>query len=488
MFKKVVQKPCYEVNNIITYVDAMLTGEEAQVPEVTTPNHTNILNYFQRLLRNEKNMAISSKEILDIVSSLSSFDVGMSHISYQLTDFAKEMSAISESNLAIVEQTTASMSEVKQSIDTTASTLQSLAGESEALAQKNDASISLLKDVQSLKEDVLKNTTVMNDKIQQLANLATEVGKIVDSVQSIADQTNLLALNATIEAARAGENGRGFAVVATEIRKLADDTKDNLEGMKRFVGHIHAASQESVESLNSTLSSTNQMSDKIETVFDTVTVNVDMLKNVIQDVDDIHVSMNGIKSSADEIDKAMESSSSDAELLSHMTLNIHNEATQSVEFSKKISDIDDSLSTIVQNMFENLKCGRYSTTSKDLQNIINKAKVSHMAWLGDLDKMVTQMCIYPLQTNSRKCAFGHFYHSMDVSHPDIADEWQQIDVLHHEFHSLGDQVISAIKTKDKDAATRSRNEAKAISVRLIGILDTINGKLNNMSEIVSQCD
>lgn len=485
MFKKSIKRPCHEANRIIQYVDAMLSGQNPEKPNVNDPIHISLLNYFQRLLENEKNTALSAKEILDIVSSLSSFDVGMSHISYQLTDFSKEMSAISESNLAIVEQTTASMSEVKQSIDTAAFTLQHLATDSQALAEKNDASINLLEDVQSLKEDVLKNTTVMNDKIQQLANLATEVGKIVNSVQSIAEQTNLLALNATIEAARAGENGRGFAVVATEIRKLADDTKANLEGMTAFVGHIHTASQESVESLNSTLGSTNEMSDKIESVYDTVTVNVNMLKSIIQDVDNIHTSMNGIKLSADQIDKAMENSSSDAELLSHMTLNIHNEATQSVEFSRKISDIDDSLSEITRGMFENLKSGPYSTTSQDLQDIITKAKAGHINWLGDLDKMITQMRTYPLQTDSRKCAFGHFYHSIDVNHPDIADDWKKVDVLHHEFHNLGDQVINAIKSNDKDTSIRLGNEAKNISLQLIALLDKVYNKLNHMSGVIN---
>jgi hypothetical protein len=45
-------------------------------------------------------MSEAAKSILEIVSSLSSFDVGMSHISYQLTDFASEMAALSQSNLA----------------------------------------------------------------------------------------------------------------------------------------------------------------------------------------------------------------------------------------------------------------------------------------------------------------------------------------------------------------------------------------------------
>jgi methyl-accepting chemotaxis protein len=92
------------------------------------------------------------------------------------------------------------------------------------------------------------------------------------------------------------------------------------------------------------------MSEKIETVYNTVTVNVDMLKNVIEDVSNIHSSMEGIRRSADEIDQAMDASSSDAERLSDMTLSIHNEATQSVGFSKKISEIDDALSTIASQL------------------------------------------------------------------------------------------------------------------------------------------
>lgn len=484
MFKKFSKKqPCYEIQKIFSYLDIMLSGGNAELPQVKHPEHIQLLNYFQRLLANEEEMSVTAKDILNIVSSLSSFDVGMSHIAHQLTDFAGEMSALSESNLAIVEQTTAGMSEVKNSIDTTAKTLESLATESETLAQKNDESISLLKDVQNLKEDVLKNTTVMNEKIQQLAQLATEVGKIVNSVQSIAEQTNLLALNATIEAARAGENGRGFAVVATEIRKLADDTKENLEGMEQFVGHIHAAAQESIESLDSTLLSTNQMSDKIVTVYDTVTVNVDMLKHVIEDVDNIHVSMNGIKRSADEIDQAMESSSSDAERLSHMTLSIHQEATHSVEYSNRISIIDDELSQIATKMFTSLKCGRYSTTATELQEIISKAKESHITWLGDLYKMINNMRIYPLQTNSNKCAFGHFYNSLEVDHPELSKEWASIEVIHNEFHRIGDSVIAAVKRNDKEGADAFRRDAVAVSKQLIQILDTLHAKLDHLTTI-----
>lgn len=59
-----------------------------------------------------------------------------------------------------------------------------------------------------------------------------KIGEFTDAILSIANQTNLLALNAAIEAARAGEAGRGFSVVAEEIRKLADDSKENASAIQ----------------------------------------------------------------------------------------------------------------------------------------------------------------------------------------------------------------------------------------------------------------
>lgn len=222
------------------------------------------------------------------------------------------------------------------------------------------------------------------------------------------------------------------------------------------------------------------MSNKIEAVSDTVDKNVNMLKDVISNVGDIHKSMNGIRIAGKEINQAMEASSSDAERLSFTTQAIHKDATESVGFAKQISAIDDELSSIVTVMFEGVKGGKHGVTNEEFLEVILKTMKSHKIWIEGLHRIVTEMRVYPLQTNSNKCAFGHFYNAIHVDHNSIFEEWKQIDAIHHSFHNAGDKVINAVKQNNESEAKMLYSEASNLSTQMLALLEKVESKVAGM--------
>jgi len=480
IFKK---SPCDEAVCIIKNVEDRISGKTVKNPKVDYPIHQTLFKHFDRLLESEKKMAIGSRSMLNITASLSDFDVKMSHSAYNLIDFAKDMSNVSESNLAIVEEITASMNQVNESISNTSDTMNQLSKSSKTLVKKNDESMLQLNEVNILKENVVKDATIMSEQIKQLVDMAVKVNEIVNGVEEIAEQTNLLALNASIEAARAGEAGRGFAVVADEIRKLADSTKTNLDDMRVFVNNIHKAASGGQESMNNTMKSTNNMNSKLDIISGTIKENVSMLKDTIKDVDKISQSMEDIKEAAKQINIGMDSSTQDVEKLNYMTQSIHDDAIQSGENAKQISKIDEELSEIVREMIASLKGGNNAIKNEELINNLTKAKIAHGNWMNNLQRIADEMRTYPVQTNSKRCAFGHFYHSINITYPEIEKDWKDIDQVHHELHSIGTKVIEAVRAKDSAEARKLYLEADKLSKQVVEKIDKVLGLIEKNSKL-----
>lgn len=476
------RKPCNEATCILNYAKEKLNGRDVEEPSVKYPIHMTVLEYFNKLFSNEKQMSDSTKKLLDVNASLSDFDVKMTDMSYKLIDFANDLALLSESNLAVVEQTTASMSEVNNSIVQTTDTLAELSETSVSLLDRNNESLVQLKEINELKENVLNDADVMNKQIDALVELAKKVSEIVNGVGEIAEQTNMLALNASIEAARAGEHGKGFAVVANEIRKLADDTKRNLEGMRGFVSSIQEAAEDGQNSMKNTISSTHEMSNKIDIVSGTMETNVDMLRKTISDVQFINESALGIRVATNQISQAMEASSSDAEKLSAMTQLIHDDAVKSAEQAKEIGVVDDKLSGVVQEMMLALQGSTNAISNDEFLQTIAKAKAAHGKWMENLKRIVDEMKIYPLQTNGTKCAFGHFYQAIKVEHSSVKNDWEELGKLHLKFHDVGDKVLSAVKDEAEGNAQEQYNEANKLSEQIFVYLDKISSVVNEQTK------
>lgn len=449
-------------------------GGEAQADEAAVKAE------LQGLVANEVRMSETSKSLIDTTSRLSSFDVGMTYISGQLMDYAKALSEVSDSNLAIVEETTANLNMVGENAKETSAMLGNLNDDAQLLAAKTEESQSLLNDAKKLKDELVEDMKTMADEMSQLMHLVGEVDEIVDKVQSIAGQTNLLALNASIEAARAGEMGKGFSVVADEVRKLADDTNEQLKDMRQFVSQMNKATEESRESLQKSVTSGNRMGEMIDGATASVQTNTDRLGTIAEDVRKMNKSVGEIRDAIDEINTAMETSTQDAEQLAGMTSDIRDDAQKSVDYAKQLAQIDDDLSLIVENLYAGLAESRRAPKNEELIDILTKAKEAHMNWLALLKQIVEEGQSQPIQVNSKKCVFGHYYYALAVKHPSVAEQWKRIGTLHSTFHTLGQTVLERLN-QDLESRQALYDEAVTVSEQMMDAIDAVIREVEKMT-------
>ncbi len=181
-------------------------------------------------------------------------------------------------------------------------------------------------------------------KIQTIAELILELSDFVQSISStvglvedIAEQTNLLALNAAVEAARAGEHGKGFAVVASEIRKLADESKQATTKIISLINDIQ-------QTANSTVLATEEGTKEIESGLEHAHIISENIEQLINVMNEISTNMKEIIISSKQIQTD-----------SITTDNYMKEISQIVEESQKITDENDTIFEKIESASNNLK-------------------------------------------------------------------------------------------------------------------------------------
>ena len=167
--------------------------------------------------------------------------------SSELDKAARNSLDSSERQLQETEQIATSMNEVTYSVQEVAKNAEQAAGEVNAASQQVAAGQQSIHN--SLQQTDLLSATIAEavSVMEALAAESTQIGTVLEVINSIAEQTNLLALNAAIEAARAGEQGRGFAVVADEVRLLAQRTQQSTGEVQHMIDSLQKNSRAAVQ-------------------------------------------------------------------------------------------------------------------------------------------------------------------------------------------------------------------------------------------------
>ncbi len=148
-----------------------------------------------------------------------------------LEKYGKEFIKFQESFHHMVTNLSLMVSTAQETVYRVSSSAEELASTSEEV---NALSEEIADTIQQISQGALNQSDLAIKGLEEISNMSNVVDKSLSDIETslkvieeIAGQTNILALNAAIEAARAGEYGRGFAVVADNVRRLAEETRNN---------------------------------------------------------------------------------------------------------------------------------------------------------------------------------------------------------------------------------------------------------------------
>jgi methyl-accepting chemotaxis protein len=333
--------------NIKILLDSMsraANGDLTMTAKVSTNDEIGMLSEgFNSMVQQLNELIIKIKKLsekvnksISVIAGVAAETVAASHeVTKAVSEIAEGASQQAGEATAISQQ----MAEFSNEISGMVNDFKNMNKVSEnVLVQTNEgfSAIETLYQVARKSQDTTKSMIV---NVRELIEWAEKIGKIMNLLSSISEQTKLLALNAAIEAAKAGEAGKGFSVVATEIRKLAQQSRESTKDVEDIIKNILskakfsdkvAADVESLiklqeNALENVQVSYKAMRDAISELYENLKKSLDILESIEYKKDRIFNSVESISAvteqtaaSAEEVSAATQQQLASIEELKNM--------------------------------------------------------------------------------------------------------------------------------------------------------------------------
>lgn len=268
---------------------------------------------------------------------------------------------------------------------------------------------------------------------------AEKINEMVTIIKGVADQTNLLALNASIEAARAGEHGRGFAVVADEIKKLAENTKQQVAYIQNTVTQLSS----DINKTNEAMGASNRTFEKGKESLTLAVKNMDIVQ---ADLSDINSAFIEISANIEEQTAASQEMSSSIMVINEETKNLHRETTRT---GRAINSVSTMIEEIRMELLE-------SSSELEMGTQIEICICDHLMWRWRVYNMILG---YEKLTETQvgthhTCRLGKWCDHTEFHNDAMCAEVATMEKPHESLHELAKKAIKAYNSGNHDLAEK----------------------------------
>lgn len=425
---------------------------------------------YQRILNGKKEFQDVFEKDMKAVMQISALDLILTRHTDDLVEISNHVADAAEIIHKAAVETADASGTVSEQHEELTNTIIMVSEATHQVYEKIEHGQQNLTEIRSLSDQTIKDSEEMQADMDELFDVINHMNDVIAGIDSISSQTNLLALNASIEAARAGEAGKGFAVVAEEIRKLAEETQKLTGNMGKFVEGIRNASRKSAKSAGDTIEALGEMTEKIGIVWKINEENQKHVSKVSDDISSLAAVSEEISSCMNEMETQSANIQEQCAVLKEDAVNMNNVSEELKQVTAPVEGIENVLDDAVKVMGQMSQDPFFGLEKKEFAKYINNALDAHKTWLGTLKRMVDTQTVLPIQLDSNRCGFGHFYHAMMPVDPEIRVIWNEVGDKHKRFHDYGSSVVKALFEEDYASAKKIYNEAENYSKELLADL------------------
>ena len=253
-------------------------GDLRQEAKIKTGDELGELGrYLDQMVAGLKDVAGQARFATDNLTSASA----------EILASTQQQAASTGEQAAAVQQTTITMEEVTQSGAQIAERAKQVAASAEATSAASHAGLQAMQNTAKTMEGIRDQAEAVAENVVSLSEKTQAIGEIISTVNDLAEQSHLLALNAAIEAAAAGEQGRSFSVIASEVKNLADQSREATVQVRSILGDIQKGINTSVmltEEAVKRVETGKQQADVADRTIRTMTENIQQSVQAFQQI------------------------------------------------------------------------------------------------------------------------------------------------------------------------------------------------------------